>query len=485
MNDDFISDELIKANQIYKVYYDEPLIIDEAQAERLTPPKYREMRKLAMKSDGYRESDEKIFYKQGKFMEDYEDDFDYQGEFSQYFPTYQSMNDRQLRGYFTWRTAVRRGIVRKTSLSFAFVYVYELINLIGVNSPEDGFYALKNFREAYKDIDYRINRYVELWLKDYVVYYNLDKSLLEDLINTNFNNAALILFNHKVHDSNEVFQALNSLSSYNMRNSKFFKQYPDDVKNVTYAVFSALSDYYDKNHKNTLCEKFFGKFYAYSYFIFNSAVFYDQRRNEEFVYKINDLCKFTCKNGTWSCESFFYYGGKNSEIGALLKIIDFIMRQKYNFKSTLKTEKINKVLQGIINRAIDKYQEDLRAAARPKVEIEVSRLQNIRNAALETQNKLLVEELDEADIPEFFDKEAAPENDTGLTETERLFMQSLLYDRAYDDLVKSTGLPLSVLVDAVNEKLFDRFGDTVITETGSRTELIEDYVQELKEIFRE
>ena len=56
-----------------------------------------------------------------KGMEDFEDDFDYHGTFIRYFPNYQAMNDLQLRGYFSWRTKVRRGEVGRTSLSFAFV----------------------------------------------------------------------------------------------------------------------------------------------------------------------------------------------------------------------------------------------------------------------------------------------------------------------------------------------------------------------------
>ncbi|MDR0311250.1 MAG: TerB N-terminal domain-containing protein [Acidobacteriota bacterium] len=468
-----------------KTYHDELLTFDEAQRENLTPPKYRAMRKLAMRNGAYRESYEKVFYKQGKFMEDFEDDFDLHEEFVQYFPTYQSMNDRQLRGYFAWRTGIRRGIIRKTSLSFAFVYIYELINQIGVRSPEEGFDALKNFWTAYREIDFRIDRYVRLWLKDYVVYNNLDKSLLEDISDTNFNNAALILLNYKSYGTDEIFKVLNSLSSYDLKNSRFFKQYPDDVKNVTCAVFSALSDYYDKNHKNTLCETFFGRFYSCSYFMFNSAVFYEQSRRKDFVYKVDDLCKFTCKDGHWSCESFFYYDNKNGQIGALLKTIDFLMRQKYNFKSALKAGKTGKTLRDIINKVIDKYLEDQREAARPKVEIDISRLQNIRKAALETQNKLLVEEPEEANAAEFIKNETVSENETSLSDIELLFMRCLLSGRAYDDQVRSTGLPLSVLVDSINEKLFDRFGDTVISETGGRPELIEDYARELKEMAGE
>jgi len=474
-----------------KVYQDEPILFTTQQMENYTPPKYLAMRKIAKSNWVYHESDAKIFYEQGKFMEDFEDDYDYQGEFAQYFPTYQSMSDRQLRGYFSWRTKVRRGSVEKTSLSFVFVYIYELINRIGVRSAEDGFHALKNFWTAYKEIDFRINRYVRLWLKDYVVYNNLDKSLLADFRDASFNDAVLTLFSYKLHGADEVFSALNSLSSYDLGNSRFFKRHPEDVKNVTYAVFSAVSDYYEKNCKDAFYEKFFGRVYAGSYTMFSSAVFYDQTPHKNFVYEVNDLCKYTCKNSNWSCERFFCYGGKGQLIGPLLKTIDFLMRRKYNFKSALKVGKTAKTLQNIIGRAIDEYLEKQRENARPKVDIDVSKLSNIRKAALETQDKLLaelVEELEEADVSVIFDNggpSSYVENDFGLSDTEYLFMKCLLYGQAYDDLIRSKGLPLSVLVDAVNERFFDRFGDTVIVEAAGRPELVEDYVEELKGIIGE
>ena len=476
MNDDFA----------YRVYHDEPIIIAAAHMESRIPPKYRDMRKIANTMGAYGEPYEKIFYKQGKFMEDFEDDFDYREDFQQYFPTYQSMGDRQLRGFFSWRANVRRGTVEKAPLSFAFLYIYELINQIGVSYPEEGFYALKNFWAAYRGIDFRIDRYVKLWLKDYVVYNNLDKSLLEDIVDTNIYNSLLTLLSYKSRDADEVFSALNSMSSYKLNNSRFFKQYPDDVKTITYDVFSALSEHYDKNCKETLCEKLVGKLYTSSYNMFNSAVFYDRIRHADLIYKINDFCKYMCKNGNWRCESLFYYMDRKRQIAALLKAIDFTMRQKYNFRSALKPVKTTKTVQGIIYKAIEQYRENQREAARQKIEIDVSRLEGIRNAALETQNKLLAGEVEEADAaPEFFNKKPpVPENETGLGNTEYLFMKRLLHGEAYSGTVQSNGVPLSVLIDAINEKLFDRFGDTVIIEAGDRPELVADYVEKLKEIIK-
>ena len=465
-----------------KTYQDEPILITAAQLPSYTPPKYREMRKMGIRIEF--EPEAKIFYRQGKFMEDFEDDFDYRGQFARYFPTYQSMDDHQLRGYFSWRSKVRRGVIEKTQLSFAFVYIYELLNQIGVSSPKEGFHKLKNFRGAYGRIDSKIDFYVNLWLQDYVVYNRLDKSLIEDLPYRAFYKVAPVLLNHKAHDAETVFWALSFLSSYNFGKSRFFMQYPDDVKNVVYDVYSAIADYYGKD---SLCEKFLGKIYTSSYTMFKSAVFY-HRVDRNFVYEINDVHKYICENGNWSCERFYPYRGKSQQeqVGALLKNIDSYMRQKYNFKYTLKAEKTTKILQHMITEAIDYYRENKRKAALPKVEIDVSKLQDIRNAALEIQNKLTVEEFEETDATdaiEIFD-ENEQGNRTGLNDVELEFMNCLLYGKEYSGLVRSNGLMLSVLIDSINERLFDTFGDTVIIDDGEPA-LIEDYVDALKGIIKE
>ena len=487
-----LSDEEFTNNG--KLYKDEPILLTMQQMVSYTPTKYRDMRKIAKGRDkDAHELGAKIFYEQGKFMEDFTDDFDYQGEFAQYFPTYELMTDYQLRGYFSWRTKIRRGVINKAPLSFAFVYIYELINQIGVFSPKEGYYALKNFWMVYKEIDYRISRYVRLWLKDYVVYNKLDKSLLDDFSETNLNDAVVTLLNYKSYRADEVFSAVNSISSYNMENSRLFKQYPEDVKNVVGSVYSALADYYRKNCERPLSEKLLGKFYTSPYFMFSSAVFYDRGCQKSFgnfyIYEINDFCKYTYRKGSWICERFFPYGGKSKQIGQLLKIIDSLMRPKYNFKTAIKAVKSTQSLQRMVDKAICNYREKQKENAIPKIEIDVSKLQDIRKAALETQSKLLVEEFEDVDARNYFgetlDNKTKPENNTGLSDAEYQFMRRLLYDKAYDDLVRPEGLPLSVLVDAINEHFFDRFGDTVIFDVGDQPKVIADYAEELKGIIPE
>lgn len=463
-----------------KVYRDEPILRTAAQMSNFMPPEYREMRKIANQYDTYRQSDGWLFYNQGKFMEAFEDDYQYHGEFLRYFPTYQAMGDLQLRGYFSWRTKVRRGQVEETSLSFVFVYLYELLNQIGVKTAEEGFRQLRHFWSVYKEIDPHINRYVRQWLSDYVVYYGLDRSLMEEFTDLAFDRALMILMAPDSHSEEELFLALNTLSSYNLENSGFYKRYPEDMRAVACGVFRQLSAYYEKNRKTSLCEKLFGKVVSAPYYMFSSAVFYDQKKYEEYEYVVSDLCGYSCKNGVWSCRKLLGSRGKNQELGALLKNVDCLMRLRYEYKPLLKQEKATKTLLALIEKELDQWLERRRRAEERKIEIDVSKLQGIRRAAETTRDKLIVEEEPEPAAP----VAAEPaDNEAGLEETEYKFLLCLLRGEPYEGLLREKGVMLSVLVDSINEKLYDLIGDTAILFEGERPEVLEDYMDELKGIL--
>ena len=488
-------------NMAGKVYRDEPILRTASQLEASNSPRYRAMRRIAGRL--YRASEERIFYEQGQFMADFEDDYEFRGEFRRYFPTYQAMSDLELRGYFSWRGRVRRGLVERTSLSFAFVYIYELLNQIGVAGPEEGFETLRNFRRAYGEIDPQINNYADLWLRDYVVYHRLDRSLLEGLLDDGPDRAALTLLNYRDHGAGEIFRALTSLSAYDLLNSRFYKKYPEEFQELAARVFGRLADHYERKSKKSLCEKFFGRIFAYPYLMFKSAVFYQAGKLEDFVYEINDVYKYFCQGGSFTCESLFRYQGKARPIGELLRSIDFLLRQKYAFKSALKIGKVNKSVQGIINQEIEKQQAEAGRRARNRVTIDLSKLGGIRQAALEIQNRLMLEEAPEpgpaaisgdrpAELASSPSDRPGPgraaerspsENTPALSDPESRFLGCLLSGRDYGGLLRDNGLMLSVLVEAVNEKFLETFGDTLIIYDGDRPELVEDYIEDLKRMI--
>lgn len=467
-----------------KVYTDVPILRTASQMANYTPPKYREMKKLARSFDCYRQSEVWLFCEQGRFMADFEDSYDYQGEFVRYYPTYRSMNDFQLRGYFSWRTKLRHGTVERTSLSFVFVYIYELLNLIGVADAAEGFNTLLSFWGIYREFDRSIDRYVRQWLADFVVYYNLDRSLLDGFADTQCDRYLTVLREHGSHSEDELWQALAAMSSYNLPGSKFGREYPEDVKAVACGVYARLAEYYGKNRKYGIFEKLFGRIYCGPYHMFASAVFYDTRRYKSYEYTVSDICKYTCRNGAWQCEKYFGAKGKNRPLGAILKTVDCVMREKYGYTPLLKPEKTTKILLSIINRELEDYLERKRAAAARVIEIDVSKLGDIRRSSLKTQSKLIIdEEPDEHEMPLTESEPNEPQGMAGLSDDEYTLLRCLLLGE--DCRERLGGAMLSVIADSVNEKLFDLLGDTAIVFDGDTPTVLEDYIEELKGIIEQ
>ncbi len=491
-----LSDEKLKNSKSFqsRIYSDEPIIKTASRMSNYTPPEISMLQKEVHSSRAYYNSVESEFFRQARMMERYEDDYEYSGVFSCYYPTYRDMNTAQMRGYFSWRTKVRKGIVEKTSLSFAFVYIYELLHLIGAGSAEKGFEALVSFCDAYSEHDPKIRVYIKPWLRDFVVYYNLDKSYLKKISDDDFDDALMILENYGSHSDDEIFDAVKSVSSYKIENSRFFKQYPDDVRAVVCGMYRAMSEYCLKHRKKTFTESLFGQKISNTCKMFNSAVFYDYRKYEDYEYTVSGICRYKCTDGRWFCEQYYGSRGKNRRLGDILRTVDSLMREKYDFGHSVNKGAETNYLINIIVREIDKLRELKKKEAALKIEIDVSKLQGIRTASDITRDRLIV---DEADVYEEWEEtavtesaviETAPaeaENDTPLDDGEYEFLHCLLYGGDIDAAARKHGRMLSVLADSVNEKLFDVFGDTVIEFDGDAPVLIEDYSDDLKGIVKE
>ena len=479
------------------VYRDEPIIIPASKLPNFTPPEYRAMRKIAYEGDVFI-SDSAVFYKQAKFMEEYCDDYESKSDFATYYPTYRTMNDAQLRTYFSWRTRVRGGKVEKTSLSYVFVYIYELLNQIGSDSPLQSFEKLVSFWRDYREHDERINRYMEKWLADYVVYYGLDCSLLNGVLPPDPDEAVLVLYKYRDYGEDEIFNALNAFSSYDLRKSGFYKRYPEDVKAVTVRVFAELSDYFEKHRKSDICTRLFGQVYTDPYMMFSSAVFYEPHTHADTVYKFNPICTYTCKNGAWSCTRFFKHRNKK-ETGTLLKAVDCKLRRRYDYKQAIKPVQTSKLYSETIDKVIEDYLKEKQLKSRPVVKLDLSRLDGIRTASEQIRVRLLADELQDEPELEVLEREEPvvlmPAGEqprdcgeqgcdkAGLNDTEYEFVRCLLYGGDYAGLVHAAGAMMSMITDSINEKMFDSFGDTVIEYDGDTPRIIEDYSEQLKGII--
>ena len=91
-----------------------------------------------------------------------------------YWPKYSDMNEEQLNWYFYWRSLVRSGIFPNTELSYIFVYIYELINQIGVDSPMQGLEMLMRLWSNYGENYQALQKYLPEWIFDYTQIHNLE-----------------------------------------------------------------------------------------------------------------------------------------------------------------------------------------------------------------------------------------------------------------------------------------------------------------------
>ena len=148
-----------------------------------------------------------------------------------------------------------------------------------------------SFLDSYRELDNVLEFHRSEWLNDFIIYYDLDRSLFRY---ENSGSLSVMLHVNDVTDS-ELFEAAAELSSYNIKRSRLFTRYPEEVTQAVCAVIRAYDSYYTAHRKNTFFEHLFGRRSSLPYYIFQSAVFYDTRKYEDYEYVVNDVLKYKCK----------------------------------------------------------------------------------------------------------------------------------------------------------------------------------------------
>lgn len=553
-----------------KIYADEPILKTGRQMQNFLPDQYRKMREISRWQDdpkggaGRWLSEAELFYRQGLLMADFEDDCPYNGTFKSYFPTYNAMSDRQLRGYFTWRAQVRRGNIEETSTSFAFLYLYELICGIGVDDPLDGFDKIKAFWDAYRAFEPGIDRFARVWLQDYAVFHGLDPKLLHDSKTVAFDNA-LIELRRAVRDlvpasapsdqapkrrktseptiplppnearEERLMAAINALSTYNLNNSRLDRSHHRDLRHVACAVYVRMARYYDTHRKTGIVASLFGEETAMPYTMFASAVFFAPERHEDCEYRLDPIHIYRCQNGFWECMRIHGSRQKSSKLGEMMRACDQRLRLALDPAHPLKEEKVPKYLAKIIDDEIVAWLSWDAAHQPVKIDIDLSQLGHIRSAAAQTREALLIDEEREDDALEdaeaagpgkpearpmteaIVEPVAAPmeqdEDDEPTISTEQFgvvapllapaptpataapaditsvlapaaedYLRALLEQNAAQaaSAVEKSEQSEDMLVDSINETLFDLVGDTVIEFGAAGPQIIEDYEADVR-----
>ena len=455
-----------------------------------------------------------IFYKQGMFMKDFSDEYSGDTPFSQYFPYYQMMGYEQLRTYFTWRTEVRKGNVTDTSLSYAFLYFYELLGNIGVSDPQDGLNQLMSFWKGFRSYNKSIDKYVIRWLKDYHIYYELPHSFKE-FIDTN----DLTGYYPKLVDTDDNFDLFCSISKYDIRKSTFFT---DDnaklIKDCFYFVTNKLRQVFDDNGIH-FDESIFQPTKKMSVWKpFKDALFYNWKKQADRRIVLSENEIYICSKNKWAFNTAITSEDGRKLIGYIMKQMEAELRRamKCKFKlaaniNTVTHEAVGKMkeagisLEIIINNAVIEFYKE---ATKTVVMVDPGALSRIRQEALVTQEKLIVPEHDiqfvlvnpvqeslDFSLPVMQDKPLISQSETLrapvsdawenlkniLTEIEIGALSVVLHGESeLKKYADTCGIMLEILVEGINEKAMDFVGDNLLDDEFV---LYNDYKEQVKELI--
>ena len=373
------------------VYGAEPIVRTGSQMLQQVPLRIRQMRTLSSSNPFERQSMEATFYRQGKYMEQFTDDYYESVPCTRRVPMYYNLRDAELRTYFTWRSRYRQGALPETDTPYLLLYAFELINLIGVQTPAEGYALLKQLFSDYSGTNPELKQHLPRWVRDYAVYYGMEYSA--DSMDQK--EAALdAVLRQSEQSAEQMTEALDILSKYHILRSKLYDSHPEETSAVVQSTYRSLLQYYAETKGVSFASLLFGGRVRERYLMFENAVFYEQKPAADRSVRLSPRCLYECRGGVWAVEQSF--GKPDSErIGEYLRTIDSLLRNRLQMKGKLKAGSIPEEDSAVIQQVIEAYFAEQARKNAPVITLDAAELAEIRAAAEHTADMLTLPEASE------------------------------------------------------------------------------------------
>lgn len=388
--------------------------------------------------------------RQGEFMEDVEDDYERRVFCALPHPIYAAMSNSQLRTYFSWRTDVRRGVYSEVEQPYIILYCYELMNRIGVSSANDAFERLIAVWENCHVNARYADTVIPRWIKDFYVFNDVTLPLPDKLAAVdNQSDDYRAVTEIKAGDFSGKLDYLARNSAYDISESPFLDEKTRlMLDGACEAALSALAQYFKQRGVDItalLCGKMKKDF---SWEPFQYSIVDIDRMDGFRTVDISPMERYSVKRGEPVLERFEFAVSRGF-VGYVLKSVEANLRKLTGFTRKLmpnirmlendikNREKLEEAVTApefaeIIPKAVEEY--CLRAGiaivvrskprkSSPKpwdeelpaepvvVNIDVSKLDKIREQADENARKLIVDETEYPEVCEelFTEKNEEPD----------------------------------------------------------------------------
>ena len=438
-------------------------------------------------------------------MEDFIDDYSGAADFAMYYPYYQRMGYEQLRTFFTWRAGFRRGEIKPASASYIFLYIYELLSNIGVNSPSEGLDKLMAVWQGYRENEPALEKYLPGWLKDYHIYYELPDSFSDFVGKYGLQNYYIeqFLFDAGAENSLALW---NGISNYDVTKSRFYNDGNETLfRDCFHSVIRGIRELCRASNIRIEDLPLYSVCGGVSWYPFQRAMFYNWANQRDRRVEMPGGETYICNGNRWTANISIHDSRRKEFAGYLIKKTESCLRQalQYKYKISVDSGAVYQSVQklkelGIPFARLDREIERLAAEFykemnRVVVSVDHGNLARIREEALGTQDSLTVPEAEIAPViaaagPIITDASegsfSVPETErpsgllipvTGgwaalkaaLSATELKALSIALNGGAgIKRFADDNGVMLEVLADNINEKAFDHIGDGILEIDG-------------------
>lgn len=450
-----------------RIYEDEPIAFGDRFAPALQlPPPLKSMRELG--KSAVMQSRSRVFVMEAKLLSDFTLDAPWSLDVSLPYPTYEALNDRDLVGYFGWRTQYRAGHIQSAPLTYLCLYAFELLNLVGVKSATEAYQRLTVLRDIYPSPTFL--KLSHQWLYDLVYVHQLDPSLLKGSKDWEEDQLLLALKEPLQADDSLVARAV--LKATGITSACLAKKESTDVIASVYRDFSLK---YRKDHGTSLFDAMFPRRHTKWLFPFEQAVVDRDRSKEEIRYVADGVRAFVRKDGFWSCEAYTLDGGRKATLKRNFTMLCTLLDEVWGLALPLTPSRKG----GWLRSALDKALADLERKKRMAEPLDAKRIGLLKREADETRDMLVVPEAEEEPVQEA--EQARTTDEPSLfSADERRFLRCLLEGSDLSWL-REKGLMASNLVESVNGKMLDTVGDSVLELDDKGPVVVEDYRGDIEE----
>ena len=418
---------------------------------------------------------------------------------------------------------MRRGEYHPITMSLAYMYIYELLNLIGVKTPEDAIRKMREFEKGFLDSgigDRSMRENLHRWIMEFAVLSGSPAEEILSLIDPDLierDRQLMVLRKPSEHSDEEVFGALNVLTGGKTERSSAVLKESERGIHLFAEVWRYMAEHYDDLGWD-IFDACFGKMRQFPWHPLANAVYMDRENREDIEYKVTDCRKFVYKNGEWSEYKYDELYFDKYRIHAIVHEADRQIRRYLRTGHYLREKKGEEWITPYVEAVIEADRAAAEEAAKPKITIDLSGLDKIRWDAQITRDSLLTEDEMREQAPEQVMKqvpeqasqqaaghagqheeqqivqpmifelpEAALEEEKSaeaeipsLDDTQAQILLSVMRGEPVAGLIRERALMPSVVTDAINEALFDEIGDNVLMCEGDEITLVEDYREDLE-----